>query len=91
MTEAVENKTWWKKQRTWAMVLGLVSTVLGFIPAVQVAAAPMMAVAVLLGYKGMADSQARVETTTAKTAVIAAKTEHVVESSSGKLDVVAAK
>lgn len=67
MKEAEENKAWWKKQRTWAMVLGLASTIAGFVPAVQVAAAPMMAVAVLLGYKGMADAQTRIENTTAKT------------------------
>jgi len=66
--EATENKVWWKKQRSWAMILGVVSTAMGLIPAVQVAAAPMMAVAVLLGYKGMADAETRIENSTAKMA-----------------------
>lgn len=60
----LEPKKWWQKQRTWAMVLGLAGTACSFIPAVNVASAPLLAAAGLLGFKGVSDAQDRVENIT---------------------------
>ena len=57
----LEPKVWWKKQRAWAMVLGILGTVASFIPPVAVVAGPVLAVAGLLGFKGVVDAQDRTE------------------------------
>jgi hypothetical protein len=82
MAEAEEDKKWWAKQRTWALVLGIAGTICTFIPAANVAAGPILAVAGLLGFKGLSDSQTRVENT-------AVKTERIAESNAAKLDAAA--
>ena len=62
MTEQeIINRPWWQRQRTWALVLGLAGTVCGFIPGAVVASAPLLAVAGLLGFKGLSDAQDRTE------------------------------
>jgi len=59
--EQILTRPWWQKQSTWAMLLGIAGTVCGFVPGAQVAAGPLLAVAGLLGFKGISDQQTRVE------------------------------
>jgi hypothetical protein len=66
--EQILARPWYAKQSTWALVLGLAGTVCGFIPAVNVASAPLLAVAGLLGFKGISDQQTRTETIAASNA-----------------------
>ncbi len=59
--EEILRRPWWQKQSTWALLLGIAGTACGFVPGAQVASAPLLAVAGLLGFKGISDQQTRVE------------------------------
>ncbi len=59
--EQILSRPWWQKQSTWALLLGIAGTVCGFVPGAQVASAPLLAVAGLLGFKGISDQQTRTE------------------------------
>ena len=54
-------RPWWQKQSTWALFLGIAGTACSFIPGAQVAAGPLLAVAGLMGFKGISDQQTRTE------------------------------
>ena len=57
----MERKPWWKKKRAWALLLGVAGTACSFIPAANIAAAPLLKFAGILGFKGILDAQDRTE------------------------------
>ncbi len=59
--EQILARPWWQRQSSWALLLGMAGTACSFIPGAQVAAAPLLAVAGLLGFKGISDQNTRVE------------------------------
>jgi hypothetical protein len=67
--EEILRRPWWQKQSTWALVLGIAGTACGFFPGAQAAAGPLLAVAGLLGFKGISNQQTRIEKIAAANAV----------------------
>lgn len=61
VTINLEEKKWYAKQRSWALLLGFAALVCSVIPGAQVAVPILTGAAALLGGKGVSDAMDRTE------------------------------